>query len=250
MTSTPQPASVAPPADHETPAEAAREVPWKERVLPLVAAAFIRTLRATVRLRHHGDGTQRRWEREGRHFVLAFWHRHLLLMPYSYRGSRVCVLISASRDGERIARTVARFGIDAARGSSSRKGTAGLRELLRRARDGWDIAFTPDGPRGPARVVQPGVALAAAATTLPVIPIAYAATRQWELRSWDRFVVPKPGSRVAFVHGEPLVVPREAPLAESQQRLQDALLAVEAEAERLAGRAPSVAPRVPAAPPT
>jgi lysophospholipid acyltransferase (LPLAT)-like uncharacterized protein len=211
-------------------------LPWKERALPALAALFIRALRATLRVEHHGDERQRVWEREGRHFVIAFWHRHLLLMPYSYRGRRICVLISASRDGERIARTVARFGIDAARGSSSRRGAAGLRELLRRARDGWDIAFTPDGPRGPARLVQPGVALAAMATGLPVVPIAYAATRQWELPSWDRFVVPKPGSRVAFVHGEPLVATRDDDLVTTQRRLQEALLAAEAEAERRAGR--------------
>jgi lysophospholipid acyltransferase (LPLAT)-like uncharacterized protein len=229
-------------ADAATPAPAgnatgaATRLSLGERLLPVAAAGFIRLLRRSVRLIHHGAETQREWERTGQHFLLAFWHRHLLLMPYSYRGHRVCVLISASRDGERIARTVARFGIDAARGSSSRRGAAGLRELLRRARDGWDIAFTPDGPRGPARVVQPGVALAATATGLPVIPVAYAATRQWELRSWDRFVVPQPLSRVHFVHGEPLAVARDTALEETRRRLQEALLAVEEDAQRRAGR--------------
>jgi lysophospholipid acyltransferase (LPLAT)-like uncharacterized protein len=242
MNESPPEAGAAPvtPAGHGGASPAATtgltRLPWKERLLPAVAAVFIRALRATLRLEHHGAERQREWERAGRHFVLAFWHRHLLLMPYSYRGQRICVLISASRDGERIARTVARFGIDAARGSSSRRGAAGLRELLRRARDGWDIAFTPDGPRGPAREVQPGVALAAMATGLPVVPVAYAATRQWELRSWDRFVVPKPGSRVVFVHGEPLLAERDADLGATQRRLQEALLAVEAEASRRAGR--------------
>jgi lysophospholipid acyltransferase (LPLAT)-like uncharacterized protein len=85
-------------------------------------------------------------------------------------------------------------------------------------------------------VVQPGVAVAAAATGLPVIPVAYAATRQWELRSWDRFVVPQPLATVHFVHGEPLAVARDADLESTRERLQAALLAAEREAERHAGR--------------
>ena len=217
---------------------AAGRLPLRERLLPWLMAGLIRLVRAWVRVERHGDALQREWERTGRNFVIAFWHRHILLMPFAYRGRRVCVLISASRDGERITR-VGRLlgrGIDAARGSSSRRGAAGLRELLRRARDGWDLAFTPDGPRGPLRVVQPGVVLAAAASGLPIVPIAYAATRQWEMRSWDRFVVPKPLARVAYVHGAPLTIGRDEDPEAARLRLQEALLAVEAEAERRVGR--------------
>ena len=89
-------------------------------LISFVAANFIRGLRATVRLRHHGDERMRKWERRGEHFILAFWHRHLLLMPYVYRGKGISVLVSQSTDGELIARTVARLGIDSSRGSSSR----------------------------------------------------------------------------------------------------------------------------------
>ena len=220
------------------PRPAPRRQEWKDRALPVLAWAFMRGLRATLRLEHHGDAQQRAWERAGRHFIVAFWHRHLLLMPWSYRGGRVCVLISASRDGERIARlaSLLGMGIEAARGSSSRRGAAALRELLRRARDGWDLAFTPDGPRGPLRVAQPGAVRAAATTGLPVIPVAYAAARQWELSSWDRFVVPKPGSRVVFVYGEALAIARDEDPEAARLRLQEALLATEAAAERLVGR--------------
>jgi lysophospholipid acyltransferase (LPLAT)-like uncharacterized protein len=200
-----------------------------------LAAGLIRTLRATVRLRYHGADRIRAWEAAGDHFILAFWHRHLLLMPYGYRGRRISVLISQSRDGELIARTVARFGIDAARGSSSRGGLAGMRALLRKAEDGWDLAFTPDGPRGPASQVQPGVVLAAAATGLPIQPVAVAASRAHRLRSWDRFLVPLPFAAVHFVYGEPLAVPRRADLTAAAHELESRLNAAEAEAERLAG---------------
>lgn len=207
-----------------------------EAALSWTAAGLIRALRAAVRLRHHGDDHLRGWEARGERFLLAFWHRHLLLMPYSYRGRRISVLVSRSRDGEMIARTVARFGIDASRGSSSRGGVAGMRELLRKARDGYDLAFTPDGPRGPAGVVQPGVILAAAATGFPIQPVALAATRCHRLRSWDRFVVPLPLSTVHFVYGEPLIVERKADTAEAAAELKRRLDEAEAEAEGWAER--------------
>ena len=203
-------------------------------LVSFVAANFIRGLRATVRLRHHGDEGMRERERRGEPFILAFWHRHLLLMPYSYRGKRISVLVSQSSDGELIARTVARLGIDSSRGSSSRGGIAGMRTLLRKAADGWDIAFTPDGPRGPLREVQPGVLLAAAATGLPIQPVALAATRAKLLRSWDRFVVPLPFSTVHFVYGEPLTVERRGNLDEAAVELKLRLDGAEAAAESLA----------------
>ncbi|MFL6194485.1 MAG: lysophospholipid acyltransferase family protein [Thermoanaerobaculia bacterium] len=208
---------------------------WKTGAVSFAAAQFIRGLRATVRLRHHGDERMREWERRGDHFILAFWHRHLLLMPYAYRGRGISVLVSQSQDGELIARTVARLGIDSSRGSSSRGGVAGMKSLLRKAAEGWDIAFTPDGPRGPLREVQPGVILAAAATGLPIQPVALAATRAKLLRSWDRFVIPKPFSTVHFVYGEPLSVERRGNIDAAAAELKARLDGAEREAEGWAG---------------
>lgn len=210
----------------------------KDAALSFAAAGLIRALRLTVKLRYHNDEPMRKMERGGERFILAFWHRHLLLMPYSYRGRGISVLVSQSRDGELIARTVARLGIDSSRGSSSRGGVAGMRTLLRKAGEGWDLAFTPDGPRGPASEVQPGVILAAAATGFPIQPVALAATRAKRLRSWDRFVVPLPLSTVHFVYGEPLAVERRGDPASAAAELKRRLDAAEAEAEGWAsGRA-------------
>jgi len=207
----------------------------KTALLSFLAASFIRCLRATVRIRRHGDERVREWERTGTHFILAFWHRHLLLMPYAYRGRRISVLVSQSKDGELIARTVAHLGIDSSRGSSSRGGIAGMRSLLRKAAEGWDIAFTPDGPRGPLREVQPGVILAAAATGLAVLPVAIAASRAKLLRSWDRFLVPLPFSKVHIVYGEPLTVERRGDLEQAAAELKRRLDGAEAAAEGMVG---------------
>jgi hypothetical protein len=202
-----------------------------------VAAALIRALAASVRMRWHGEAEQRRRETAGERMILAFWHRHLLLMPWAYRGRRISVLVSRHRDGELIARTVARLGIDSSRGSTTRGGAAGLRELLRKARAGYDLAFTPDGPRGPAGKVQPGVIHAAAATGFPIQPVALAAGRCRRLGSWDPLVVPLPLSRVHFVYGEPLAVARRAPIEPAAAELERRLNAAEAAAERLAAGA-------------
>lgn len=214
-----------------------REPGRRERLLGTAAAGVIRVLRATVRLRFHGDERIRAWERERRRFVLAFWHRHLVLMRYAYRGDRISVMVSRSRDGEVIAQAMARLGVGSVRASTSRGAVAGLKEVLRVARDGSDLAFTPDGPRGPLRQVQPGVVFAATATGLPVIPVAIDANRAWEARSWDRMVVPLPGSRVEVVYGEPLEILRGADAAVWSERLRVALDGCERRAAELAGRA-------------
>jgi lysophospholipid acyltransferase (LPLAT)-like uncharacterized protein len=214
----------------------ARHAGFRERALGAAVAGMIRVLGATVRLRFHDAGQIRAREREGRRFVLAFWHRHLLLMRYAYRGDRMTVMVSRSRDGELIAQAMSRLGVHSVRASSSKGAAAGLKEVIRVARDGSDIAFTPDGPRGPARQVQPGVVFAAAVSGLPVIPVAIEASRAWEARSWDRMLVPKPGARVEIVYGDPLEVPRDADLADWGERLRNALDGAEARAAELAGR--------------
>lgn len=210
---------------------------WRTAAISLAAASVIRLLRKSVRLRHHGDEVMRGWEKRGDRFILAFWHRHLLLMPYAYRGRRISVLVSQSRDGELIARTVDRLGIDSSRGSSSRGGVAGMRTILHKGAEGYDLAFTPDGPRGPAGEVQPGVILAAAATGFPIQPVAVAATRAQRLRSWDRFLVPLPFSTVFFAYGEPLTVERRGDTAAAAAELKRRLDATEWSAERLAKEA-------------
>ena len=99
-----------------------------------LAAGFVRTRRATVRMRFHREEPIRAWERGEQRFLLAFWHRHMLLMRWAYRGRRMTVLSSRSRDGELMSRVLGRLGIDTSRGSTTRGGAMGLRDLVRRAR--------------------------------------------------------------------------------------------------------------------
>ena len=208
---------------------------WRIGPASLALSGLIRGLAATVDFRFHGDATMRSWEQEGRPFILAFWHRYLILMRYCYRGTRMSVLVSQSWDGELTSQTLAHLGIDTCRGSSTRGGAGALRDLLRRARSGSDLAFTPDGPKGPLRKVQPGVIIAAAMSGLPIQPVALGATKRKLLRSWDRMLVPLPGSRVDIVFGAPLAIAPRSPVADGVERLEQALLALDARAEALSG---------------
>lgn len=145
------------------------------KLLAVVAALFIRALSATLRVRHMRVENLA----SAPQHILAFWHAHLLLMLHSKWRKPVAVMISRSKDGEIIARVFDSYGgIHAARGSSTRGGGTALRELIREARDGNNLAFTPDGPKGPPRVLKEGVIYAAQATGLPIVPIAFAAKKK------------------------------------------------------------------------
>lgn len=178
------------------------------RLIPPVAALFIRALHATLRVRHvHSEGILELNRREGS-YIYAFWHGHLLVTIYALFRHPLLVMISQHRDGEIIAATMERFGVTAARGSSSRGGGEALRQMLRGAREGYVLVITPDGPRGPRRVAQPGVVRAAQLGGIPILPAAVVAKHRKILSSWDRFEIPLPFSRTLFLYGEPIEVPR------------------------------------------
>lgn len=178
-----------------------------------LAAGTARTLAATWRWRRiDKDGEVRpvRPPLPLEPAVHALWHEHLLPLAMAHRGQGAVALVSEHRDGEILSRVLDGLDVEAARGSSTRGGEEGLREMVRAGRRGRPLAFTPDGPRGPARRCKPGVVRAAAATGLPVVPLSAAASRSRRLASWDRFLVPAPAAEVFVSRGDPLSVPEEA----------------------------------------
>lgn len=179
-------------------------------VAPRLAYAYIRLLRASMRLEWRGRERLDALRQDGGRFILAFWHSRLVMMPYVYPGGKITVLSSRHRDSEMLARVLIRLGLDLSKGSSTSGGAAGLRDILRKTRAGYDVAFTPDGPKGPPRVVKAGVIAAARFSGLPILPVAFSASPAWRLRSWDRTLLPRPFARGLYLYGEPLLVPRGA----------------------------------------
>jgi lysophospholipid acyltransferase (LPLAT)-like uncharacterized protein len=169
---------------------------------PLIAALG-RTLRWRVEGLQHLDAITA----SGRQPVMAFWHGRILPATFYFRRRGIVVITSENFDGEWIARIIERFGYGTARGSTSRGGLKAMLQLVRDMELGRPAGFTLDGPRGPARVAQPGALWLARTTGNPVLPFHLEASQAWTLGSWDRTQIPKPFSRVALVVGEPIAVP-------------------------------------------
>jgi len=149
--------------------------------------------------------------------IYALWHNRFFTVPAAWRilcgqTRKSVVLTSASNDGAMVARAMAVFGFTAVRGSSSRRAVAALVGMKHAIRDGFDVCVTPDGPRGPRYVFHPGLVKIAEATHTPIIPIHVRFASAWRLKTWDRFVIPKPFSRVHVIFDRPLAV---APAADA-----------------------------------
>jgi hypothetical protein len=203
-------------------------------LLGLLARVWLATLRLTLLVDPALTAAR------PRPFALAFWHGQQFALLRWARGRPMVALVSLSRDGELVAAALGRLGIAAARGSSSRGGTGALKAIVRRLRGGLDAAFAVDGPRGPARVVRgDGAALAARLAGGVVVPMAAACGRCHVFtRSWDRFELPLPFTRVAVALGAPIEPGEAAPAiiaaAVDRARLAaEAALAVGAEGKRL-----------------
>lgn len=151
------------------------------------------------------------WEREivqaGVPAIYVCWHGRLLPCAYRYRHCGFATLITRNRDGDYITDMIERWGYRVVRGSSSRGGSSALREFIRLLRAGQSVAITPDGPRGPRQKMKLGPVQAARAAGVPIVPVTASAEAGWYFGGWDRFLVPRPFTRIAFAIGEPLVVP-------------------------------------------
>ena len=190
------------------------------------------TLRWRVDGMHHLDAILA----SGRQPIMAFWHGRILPATYYFRRRGIVVITSENFDGEWIAGIIERFGYGTARGSTSRGGRKALLQLTRDMAAGKPAGFTIDGPRGPARVAQPGAVWLAKATGNPVLPFHLEASRHWTLKSWDRTQIPKPFATVAIAVGEPFTVPSDADdsaIEEARRSLEHRLHALETRARAM-----------------
>lgn len=194
---------------------------------------FISLLYRTMRITFVGREVMPGFTARDEGFVAAFWHGRLLLIPFTYPGCDIHVLISSHRDGEIIANVMKRFGLSLVRGSSKKGGAAALREMLQLLQENRPLAVTPDGPRGPAEVVKPGVAQLARLSGKAVVPMTFSASSCFRATSWDRFMVPYPFSRGVLYIGEPLRYEPGEEMEAFRLRLEKALKDVTAKADEM-----------------
>ena len=172
----------------------------------------------------------------GRQPIMAFWHGRILPATYYFRRRGIVVITSENFDGEWIAGIIERFGYGTARGSTSRGGRRALLQLTRDMAAGKPAGFTLDGPRGPARIAQPGAVWLAKSTGNPVLPFHLEARRHWSLNSWDRTQIPKPFATVSIAMGKPFDVPSDADdavIEASRRKLEANLTALEERARAM-----------------
>lgn len=202
---------------------------WKARTSGKLGGWLIRLLGMTLRREVVGD--VRKLNAHDQPIIHVLWHNQILVSPYLWRKmypKRECVVLtSASKDGVVLASAVKVFKVGAVHGSSSRRGAAAIVALRRAARNGKDLVFTPDGPRGPRYQLQPGVVKIAQTTGLLVVAMRVEYLSCWTLKTWDRFRIPKPFSKVRITLEEPMTVPRvldDEEFEKERLRLENCLL--------------------------
>ena len=205
---------------------------WPARLLLALGFGIYRGWARTLRLRIEDPHNVVEFVRN-QPVIFAIWHNRLLMLPRvfdpSFPTRQSYGLISASRDGDLIANWIERSGYGTIRGSSSRKGVAAMRQLMDTLAADGNVLFTPDGPRGPVYQVSQGVIFLAQKSGAPIVPIHMEYSRCWRMKSWDRFIVPRPFATLRAIFGQPV---RIAPLSEPEQfeterlRLQSAMMSL------------------------
>ena len=176
-------------------------------VVTLIFSLVLRTIFVTARVHTHLPKNTEPFMSGEAQGIFCFWHGNMIMHPFQKpKGRKMSVLISHHRDGALITSVLGWLGIGTVRGSSRKGGASAMRELFSACEAGTNIAITPDGPRGPLHHVAGGAKMLAQVTGLPLIPVAYGASRGKEFSSWDKFFLPYLFARIAFVAGEPIYV--------------------------------------------
>jgi lysophospholipid acyltransferase (LPLAT)-like uncharacterized protein len=198
-------------------------VPHKPKVSQQAVAWIVylleRLVTGTLRCRWT-DASGLRGPLAGSPVIFCLWHNRLAISMVVHRRypRKLAALVSASKDGALLAAILARFGVQQVRGSSSRRGPQALLELTSRAETGYDLAVTPDGPRGPRYVVQNGVIALAQVTGSPIIPVTCNTRWKLRLKSWDQFQIPLPFAKCEMILKAPISVPRDADEAQREEQ--------------------------------
>jgi lysophospholipid acyltransferase (LPLAT)-like uncharacterized protein len=204
-------------------AAAGRFTLWERVRLWLITWAgylVIRVLGPTLRFSiSWEDGSPGRID--ARPFVYSFWHACMIPAMYFWRGMTVRVMSSDSFDGEYTGRIMQKFGFVKVRGSSSRFAVRAALGMRRALEEGWNVAFTLDGPRGPRYVVKPGPVLLARATGIPMVVFHIAVADAWILNTWDHLIIPKPFSRALVRVSRTIPVSPEARESEREKSLHE-----------------------------
>lgn len=207
-----------------------------EKIHPFVSwllSTWLRIVYATARVRTQIPEAAMPYMGGEKQAIFCFWHGRMILQPFQKpKGREMHVLISRHRDGQIITNVLKHFCIGTVRGSTKKGGDTAIREVLSLVATGTNITITPDGPKGPACIAQHGAVYIAQKTGLPIVPISFGASRAKIFDSWDKFLLPKPFSKIVFVVGEPLVITPNDNVVQRSEQLQSSINHVMHEADK------------------
>ena len=212
----------------------------KYRVVSFLVYWLLRLIIPTLRLRVFGEERVRELQEDGKGVILLTWHGRTIIPICRFRKRGYWAMISTSRDGEYQNRIFQRFGWQTVRGSTSARGAVqAALTITKQLKRGGVLAHTPDGPRGPIHVVQPGAIFLAQKSGSPIIPVGISAYPRKLASAWDQYMVPLPFARAVWIYGDPIFIPADAKSDEQQQlwcaRVGKAVAALEERAEKEAG---------------
>lgn len=223
--------------DSPTAPDGAKRVSARVAWAARLGGALFRLFGMTWRIRHHNADAWRTLRAHKAPYIFAFWHHDMLAMLWGHRNEDVAVLVSEHGDGEIIARIIEGVGNQTVRGSTTRGGTRALIGMIRALERGSSAAITPDGPRGPRHVWQPGVFSAARRASAPIVGIGIAVNRAWRFNSWDKFVLPKPFARIDIMYGDPVRIDAaSSDFSADVQRFTDLMARLADRAQQAAAR--------------
>jgi len=191
--------------------------PWRSRAALLLGRGVLQALARTWRFRIVNAQAIDDLRGAKRNFIFSLWHGQLLPLLWHHRDEGVVLLISEHRDGELVARAAQSLGYALVRGSTTRGADRALISVIRELQAGREVAITPDGPKGPAGKYAPGALIAAQRSDAAILPVVAVADRAWRLKSWDRFMIPKPFARITVAYGQPTKVLAPTPRAAAEE---------------------------------
>lgn len=210
---------------------------WIQNLIPVVGWLYITAVCKTLRYQVTGEERVKELKKDGKPVILACWHGSLVPPMYYLRNRNIHVLSSTHRDSEYLAWILRKFGWGLVKGSTKRGGTRALIEMIKKLKEGYDIAMTPDGPTGPAKKLKPGLLYLAKKTGIPIVPTGIGAYPCSYLKSWDSFMVPKFFAKTSIVFGDPFWVDSEI----TEEELENKTLQLEKVLNQLSDQAQEIA---------
>jgi hypothetical protein len=192
----------------------------------------------STRMKIIGEKDYRRLRKEGKPVIFLVWHGRIFIVPYFFRRRGIMPLISPSKDGEIAARIMSRWGYKILRGSGSHAVIKAWGEMIAELKDGGELIIVPDGPRGPNREMKLGGIKLAQESGAVLVPFTFSSSKKKFLKSWDKFLMFLPFSRVVAVYGEHFTVPRdlkEDELEALRRNIENYLVELDEKADKFFG---------------